>query len=126
MKRAVSLFFVFAMLFTFVSCDVDLDSISFDAEIGDYVKSDATDTGNGAPEGGKDGNTDNSGNADNSATGDNGGDIGGGTIKVPTNIINVADAFLTRYVSGNAFYDVPHVTYNGTATGSPWGALAIN
>lgn len=25
-----------------------------------------------------------------------------------------------------AFNNVSHITYNGTATGSPWGALAIN
>lgn len=26
----------------------------------------------------------------------------------------------------NAFLDVPHITYHGTATGSPWGAQSIN
>ena len=28
-------------------------------------------------------------------------------------------------ISANAFKDVPKVIYNGTATGSPWGALAV-
>lgn len=29
-------------------------------------------------------------------------------------------------IGTNAFDNVPHVTYNGTAIGSPWGALSIN
>lgn len=29
-------------------------------------------------------------------------------------------------IGSNAFYNVPHIYYNGTATGSPWGAKAIN
>lgn len=29
-------------------------------------------------------------------------------------------------IGTNAFAYVPHITYNGTATGSPWGAKAIN
>ena len=29
-------------------------------------------------------------------------------------------------IGSYAFYNVPHIYYNGTATGSPWGALAIN
>ncbi len=29
-------------------------------------------------------------------------------------------------IGANAFMNVPHVYYNGSATGSPWGALAIN
>lgn len=38
-------------------------------------------------------------------------------LKVPTNVFTIEE---------NAFKNVPHVTYNGRATGSPWGALAIN
>lgn len=30
------------------------------------------------------------------------------------------------FIGSKAFTNVPHITYNGTATGSPWGALAIN
>lgn len=29
-------------------------------------------------------------------------------------------------INDKAFLDIPHITYNGTATGSPWGAKAIN
>ena len=29
-------------------------------------------------------------------------------------------------IGTNAFYNVPHIYYTGTATGSPWGATAIN
>lgn len=29
-------------------------------------------------------------------------------------------------IGSDAFKNVPHITYNGTATGSPWGATAIN
>lgn len=30
------------------------------------------------------------------------------------------------YIGYDAFRDVPHIEYNGTATGQPWGARAIN
>jgi len=29
-------------------------------------------------------------------------------------------------ISPNAFYSIPNVVYNGTATGSPWGACGVN
>ena len=29
-------------------------------------------------------------------------------------------------ITSNAFKDVEHIYYNGTATGSPWGAKAVN
>ena len=29
-------------------------------------------------------------------------------------------------IGTDAFYNVPHIYYNGTATGQPWGAIAIN
>lgn len=29
-------------------------------------------------------------------------------------------------IHNSAFYDVPHIYYNGSATGAPWGAKAIN
>ena len=38
-------------------------------------------------------------------------------LKVPESVTSIEDG---------AFYGVPHITYNGTATGSPWGATAIN
>ena len=38
--------------------------------------------------------------------------------------INIPDSVTT--IGNNAFIGIPHITYNGTATGSPWGALAIN
>lgn len=36
----------------------------------------------------------------------------------------IPDSVTTIY--SGAFYGVPHVTYHGTAEGSPWGALSIN
>lgn len=39
------------------------------------------------------------------------------TVTIPNNVYRIGD---------NAFYNVPHIYYNGTATGSPWGAKAIN
>lgn len=38
-------------------------------------------------------------------------------ISIPSTVISIGD---------NAFKDVPHVSYSGTATGSPWGALSVN
>ena len=29
-------------------------------------------------------------------------------------------------IGGSAFYNVPNIVYNGTATGSPWGARSVN
>lgn len=39
------------------------------------------------------------------------------TANIPDNVKNIG---------GYAFRNAPHIYYNGTATGSPWGALAIN
>ncbi len=38
--------------------------------------------------------------------------------------ITIPDSVTT--IGDYAFYNVPHIYYNGTAEGSPWGALAIN
>ena len=38
--------------------------------------------------------------------------------------LTVPDSVTT--IDNEAFYNVPNVNYNGTATGRPWGALAIN
>lgn len=38
--------------------------------------------------------------------------------------INIPDTVET--IGSDAFNQVPHITYNGTATGAPWGALSIN
>ena len=40
--------------------------------------------------------------------------------------INIVIPNTVTKISSNTFYNAPHITYNGTATGSPWGALAIN
>ena len=31
-----------------------------------------------------------------------------------------------KLIEYNAFKNVPHIEYHGTATGAPWGAKAIN
>ena len=38
-------------------------------------------------------------------------------VNIPNNVAKIGNG---------AFYKVPHITYHGTATGAPWGALAIN
>lgn len=38
-------------------------------------------------------------------------------IEIPDSVTSIAN---------NAFTNVPHITYSGTATGSPWGAKSIN
>ena len=38
-------------------------------------------------------------------------------VKIPSNVTSIGE---------NAFKNVPHIYYNGSASGSPWGALAIN
>lgn len=39
------------------------------------------------------------------------------SVTIPSSVTSIGD---------NAFVYVPHIYYNGTATGAPWGALAIN
>ncbi len=62
------------------------------------------------------------------------------SITIPNSVTSIGDyAFynctgLTSVIIGNsvtsigesAFYNVPNIVYNGTATGSPWGARSIN
>ena len=43
-----------------------------------------------------------------------------------TKINNIIIPNTVSSIGTNAFYNVSHITYNGFATGSPWGALAIN
>ena len=38
-------------------------------------------------------------------------------VEVPNNVSKIGSS---------TFGNVPHITYHGSATGSPWGALAIN
>ena len=38
--------------------------------------------------------------------------------------INIPESVTS--INVKAFYNVPHITYHGTATGSPWGAQSIN
>ena len=38
-------------------------------------------------------------------------------VTIPSSVTSIGEG---------AFYKVPHIYYNGTATGAPWGALAIN
>ena len=40
------------------------------------------------------------------------------------NTVTVPDTVTT--IGSNAFYNVLNITYNGSATGSPWGALSVN
>ena len=43
-----------------------------------------------------------------------------------TNLTSITIPNSITQIGNNAFRDVPHIYYSGTATGSPWGALAIN
>ena len=38
--------------------------------------------------------------------------------------VTIPDGVTT--IGSSAFYNVPHIYYNGSATGSPWGEKAIN
>lgn len=52
-------------------------------------------------------------------------ELGVGTFYGCTSLdLTVPDTVTT--IGDRAFYNVPHVTYNGSASGSPWGALSIN
>ena len=62
------------------------------------------------------------------------------SVTIPDSVTSIGDSVFIRCssltsvtipdsvtsISGNAFKNVPHIYYNGTATGSPWGAKAIN
>ena len=52
--------------------------------------------------------------------------IGNYTFYECRNISNIDVPNSVTSIGDKAFYRVPHITYNGTATGSPWGAQAIN
>ena len=43
-----------------------------------------------------------------------------------TGITSITIPNFVTSIDEDAFYDVPNVLYNGTATGSPWGAVTIN
>ena len=51
--------------------------------------------------------------------------IGEGTFAA-THMSSVTIPSSVTSIGEGAFYKVPHIYYNGTATGAPWGALAIN
>ena len=40
--------------------------------------------------------------------------------------LNISIPKSVTSIGQNAFYKVPHIYYSGSASGSPWGALAIN
>ena len=42
------------------------------------------------------------------------------------NFINIEIPLSVTKIGMSAFFKVPHIYYNGSATGSPWGALAMN
>ena len=52
--------------------------------------------------------------------------IGGSTFDGCTNLASVNIPNSVTSIEEDAFYKVPHITYHGTATGSPWGALSMN
>lgn len=52
--------------------------------------------------------------------------IGGLAFSECTSLTNLIIPDSVTHIGTNAFHKVPHITYNGTATGSPWGALTIN
>ena len=43
-----------------------------------------------------------------------------------TGLTSVTIPNSVSYIGGGAFLNVPHIYYNGSASGAPWGALAIN
>ena len=48
------------------------------------------------------------------------------TFKYCTNLTSVTIPDTVTSIGTDAFKDVPHIYYNGSASGKPWGALAIN
>ena len=52
--------------------------------------------------------------------------IGTNTFYNATNTTNIIIPNTVTYIGSSAFYNVPHITYDGTASGSPWGAKSIN
>ena len=52
--------------------------------------------------------------------------IGASAFKGCTGLTDVTISNSVTRIDGEAFYNVPHISYTGTATGSPWGALSIN
>lgn len=59
-------------------------------------------------------------------------------ISLPNNLKNISNAFNNcnslvvnipdgvEVITEDSFLNVPHIYYNGSATGAPWGALAMN
>ena len=52
--------------------------------------------------------------------------LGEQTFRDCTSLTNLIIPNSVTTIEWNAFLNVPHVKYNGAATGSPWGALSIN
>ena len=52
--------------------------------------------------------------------------IGTSAVSGCTGLTNLEIPNTVTSIGEDAFKDVPHVTYTGTAEGSPWGAAAVN
>ncbi len=53
-------------------------------------------------------------------------DIGGAAFSGCTGLTGVTIPESVKTIAGNAFYNVANIVYSGTASGSPWGARALN
>ena len=42
------------------------------------------------------------------------------------NLKNIIISDSVRYIEENAFKDIPHIEYHGSASGAPWGAKSMN
>ena len=58
--------------------------------------------------------------------GENVNQIGNGAFSGCTGLTDLQIPNTVTSIGEDAFKDVPHVTYTGTAEGSPWGAAAVN
>ena len=45
---------------------------------------------------------------------------------ITENLKNIIISDSVRYIEENAFKDIPHIEYHGSASGAPWGAKSMN